>query len=233
MVLVENLLGMRQAEVILGVFAPRQIYQRLQIVELDRVVWALRMDVVEFGQLFLENLLGCLVPFLGLRLFEQLLLFRTAFAFAQLFLDVLDLLLQVIFLLLFVEIKLRLVSDFILQVEQFLLLVQGLERLYQSFRQLLLLQHLDLVFCRKRQGGADEVAFHEAIGNLIDCIDSLVGNVLIVLNEFDRFLEECLGQCLEHRVLGFLFGRPGLWQTFYIGKVEWFLIYNLLHLASA
>ena len=38
-VLVENLLGMRQAEVILGVFAPRQIYQRLQIVELDRVVW--------------------------------------------------------------------------------------------------------------------------------------------------------------------------------------------------
>ena len=191
------------------------------------------MDVVEFGQLFLENLLGSLVPFLGLRLFEQFLLLRTAFAFAQLFLDVLDLLLQIIFLLLLVEIKLRLVSDFILQVEQFLLLVQGLERLYQSLRQLLLFQHLDLVFCRKRKGGADEVAFYEAIGNLIDCIDSLVGNILIVLNEFDRFLEECLGQCLEHRVLGFLFGRPGLWQTFYIGKVEWILIYNLLHLASA
>ena len=56
---------------------------------------------------------------------------------------------------------------------------------------------------------------------------------VIVLNEFDRFLEESLGQCLEHRILGFLFGRPGLWQTFYICKIEWILIYYLLQLASA
>ena len=111
-VLVENLLGVGQAQVVYGVFVPRQIYQRLQIVDLNRIVGALRIDVVKLGHLLLENRLGCSVPYFVLGLFEQFLLLRTSFPFSQFSLDLLNLLFQEVFLLLFFHLVLSLSPDF-------------------------------------------------------------------------------------------------------------------------
>ena len=112
MVLVENLLGVGQAQVVYGVFVPRQIHQRLQIVDLNRIVGALRIDVVKLGHLLLENRLGCSVPYFVLGLFEQFLLLRTSFPFSQFSLDLLNLLFQEVFLLLFFHLVLSLSPDF-------------------------------------------------------------------------------------------------------------------------
>ena len=68
---VENFLGMLEAQVVLSVFIPRQVYHGLQVVDEDRVVGALWVDGFELVQFLIERL-GCsLVPFLVLGLFSQ------------------------------------------------------------------------------------------------------------------------------------------------------------------
>ena len=64
MVLVENALGTFQIEVVLGVFSPWQVDHRLEIVQLNVEVRTLRIQVVEFGNLFLEGLGNLFRPLL-------------------------------------------------------------------------------------------------------------------------------------------------------------------------
>ncbi len=100
---VENFLGMLEAQVVLSVFIPRQVYHGLQVVDEDRVVGALWVDGFEFVQFLIERL-GCsLVPFLVLGLFSQFFSLRILLVSPQFLAYVLELLLQEVFSLLFVE----------------------------------------------------------------------------------------------------------------------------------
>ena len=103
-VVVQDALGTGQTEVVLGVGIPRQIYHGLQESYLYRIVRTLRVQGVELGNFFLEDL-GCLfAPVLLFCFLQNLLLLRTGVSFSQFFPDVLDLLLEEVFLLLFIEV---------------------------------------------------------------------------------------------------------------------------------
>ena len=114
MVAVQNLLCPLQVQVVLGVFAPRQSHQRLQVGQLHVEVGRVLVDLVQFLYLFIEILLDVLGPFLRLGLLEQFLLLGGALV-AHLGLQVLDLLLQEVVALLLVNIVARLVADVQLQ----------------------------------------------------------------------------------------------------------------------
>ena len=224
---------MSQTQVVRCVLIPRQAYQCLQIGELDRIVGALRIDVVKFGHLLLENLLGCLVPQFVLSLLKQFFLFRTAFTFSQFCSDVLDLLFQEVFLLLLLKFELGLSLDFGLQVEQFLLLVQRFQCHHQAVGKSLFLQHFYPVSCRKRQRSAEKIALHEDIGNLVDGINCLVWNVVVILYESNGLLEESLGQGFEQLSFCLFLRRPDFWQTLHIGHIEGIGFNDAFQFASA
>ena len=72
MVVVEDALCAFQVEVVGGIFVPRQVHQRAQIVELLAVVGALRVERVELVELLHEIFERRLVPLLHHALLQQL-----------------------------------------------------------------------------------------------------------------------------------------------------------------
>ena len=62
-VLVQDALGTLQVEVILGIFVPGQVHQRLQVVQLHVEVGTLRVQVVEFVGFLIEHLSDLHRPF--------------------------------------------------------------------------------------------------------------------------------------------------------------------------
>ena len=133
MVLIENLLGTLQVQVILRIFAPRQTDEGLQIVQLDVELRTLRIQVVELIGLLIKDLAYLIRPLLVLCFTEQLTLLRCRLTIAHLCLQVLDLLLQEIVSLLFIDILTSLVSDVGLEVLEVDLTVQDLHHTEQAF----------------------------------------------------------------------------------------------------
>ena len=111
MVVVENLLRTLQIEVVVRIFAPRQVHHRLQIVHLHAVFRSLRVEHVEFVEFLEEHFLDILRPVLAKRFRLKLVAFGRTVTVAQLFLDVLDLLLQEVLTLLLVDVLARLGAD--------------------------------------------------------------------------------------------------------------------------
>ena len=107
-VLVKNAFRTLQVKVVLGIFIPRQIDHRLQIVHLYTVIRALRIQRVQLVQFSLESLGDLVRPFLVPCLVDQFLLVGCGVTVAQFLLDVLDLLVQEVFTLLLVKILPRL-----------------------------------------------------------------------------------------------------------------------------
>ena len=122
-VVVENALCSFQVEIVLGIFAPRQSYHCLQIVELYAILRTLWVEHIELVEFLTENLCNILRPVLLSRFLLKFLAFRRTFASAKFLLDVLNLLLQEVFALLFIEILASLCADILLQFEQLNLLV--------------------------------------------------------------------------------------------------------------
>ena len=111
MVFVQNLFGMFETQVIYGAVIPRQIYHCLQVVDLCGIVRTLRMQGVESLEFLIEYFLYILIPIFALGFLKNLFLLWAHIVSAELFLDVLELLLQEVFTLLFVQIILCFLAD--------------------------------------------------------------------------------------------------------------------------
>ena len=114
MVAVQYLLRTLQVQIVLGIFAPRQVDQRLQVGQLYVKVGRIWIHLIQLLQLLVEELLDLLRPLLVGSLLQQFLLLRRTFV-AHLCLQVLDLLLQEVVALLLVDVVARLVADVQLQ----------------------------------------------------------------------------------------------------------------------
>ena len=110
MVAVQYLLGALQIHIVLRIFAPRQVDQRLQVVQQYVEVGRVLVQLIQFLSLLVEELLNVLRPFLLFGLLQQFLLLRGTLV-AHFGLQVLDLLLQEVVTLLLVNIITRLVAD--------------------------------------------------------------------------------------------------------------------------
>ena len=102
---------MFETQVIYRAVIPRQIYHCLQVVDLCGIVRTLRMQGVESLEFLIEYFLYILIPIFTLGFFKNLFLLRAHVVSAELFLDVLELLLQEVFTLLFVQIILCFLAD--------------------------------------------------------------------------------------------------------------------------
>ena len=123
MVAVEYALCTLQVEIVLGILAPRQIDHCLQIVELNAVVGALRIEHVELVEFLSEHLLHVFAPKLCLGFLFQFLALGRTLTVAQFLLDILNLLLQEVLTLLLVEVFASLRAYVLLEFEQLHFLV--------------------------------------------------------------------------------------------------------------
>ena len=115
MVAVENATGTLQVEVVFGIFAPGQAYELFEIVDLYAVFRTLSIEHIEFVKLFFEEFGNLIGPFLVLGFLFQFTLLSGATVRAELFADILHLLLQEILLLLLVKILVCLLPDLVFQ----------------------------------------------------------------------------------------------------------------------
>ena len=213
---VENFLGMLEAQVVLSVFIPRQVYHGLQVVDEDRVVGALWVDGFELVQFLIERL-GCsLVPFLVLGLFSQFFSLRILLVSPQFLAYVLELLLQEVFSLLFVEVEACFLLDVRLYAQQLQLFVLGFQSDVKTVAEVVFLQHLHLVLYAERHVAADEVGSYHGVGYVVEGIFSLIGHIIAGMYEVGCFLMQCVQQRLEMHV--FQVG-PLFWQTGYLSFV--------------
>ena len=220
---------MLQAQVVLGTFIPRQIHQGLEIVELGGVVWTLWVKRIEFLEFFLEGFLHILVPFLGLSLVENLFFLRTHIVAAQLFLDVLELLLQEVFTLLLVDVVLGLSSDVRLESVHLHQHVFHLQCFYDTVFHLIHAEQFHLVFYGERHGREDEVRPNQWVGYVVEGIFRLVWHILASMNQLDGLCSECLLQEGEFWVVLLW---PTFGDAFYFTLVERYRLGNLVQLAS-
>ena len=103
MILVQGLFGIHDAQVIGGIYPPRQSQQGLQISKLHIVIGRLRIDAFQLGYLLFKKLGHFLAPLIFGTLCTQFFHFAILSA-TQLILNVLDLLLQEVFALLAIDV---------------------------------------------------------------------------------------------------------------------------------
>ena len=198
---VEHALGVLYVQVVLGVFLPGQLQYGLQVVQLDVVVGALRVDALQLGESVEEGLAGVLWHLLGLHALAQLFGVLGGAGSAQFVLYVLNLLLQEPFALLAVHLHVCLLQDAVLHVHQRLCRVDAL---YEACRALLHdghLQHVLLVLLLQGQAGAEEVDHEDLVGDVHDGKLGLVGQVLVGLDVVYGSLSAGVGQDVEFDVV--------------------------------
>ena len=181
--MVENALRTLEVQVVLGVLAPWQRHIGLQVVELHTIIRTLGVKYVEFFQLFLKDFSHFARPFLIAGFLFELSLLGRAFATAQLFLDVLDLLLQEVLALLFVELFTRLHTNLIAQLQELQLAVEQAQGIERTVHQVALLEKLHLVFNRERQSRAEEVQTDYGIMDVVNREHHLVCQLVILMDK--------------------------------------------------
>ena len=119
----------------------------------------MRIEAFQLSQFAIEDFAYLFVPLLigsfGSKTFYFFVLSRT-----QLILNILNLLLQEIFLLLLVEILTSTQLNVLLDERQLSLLVQYLNQRVQTIFQCAFIKHVNLIFYREREIGADIVDHH-------------------------------------------------------------------------
>ena len=189
-VLVQDLLGMLQVQVVLRIFTPRQVQHELDIVVLDAVVRRGRVVFLQTRHLLVEDGPDFLGPFLRVRALAQFREFL-ALVHAELLLDGPELVVQVVFPLLLVDVALDLLVDLLLDPQELHLGVQDLQE-----------SHATLVDIGKGEeshavgevlhldGGGDEV--HEEL----EVVDGLEGADSLLRGE-GRGTDDLSGPLLE------------------------------------
>ena len=129
---IQDFLGMGKIEIILAVFVPRQIDDRLYILRLDGKIRRLRMQTFQLAHFLFKRFGYRRRPFFLGSLFAQFLYLQLVDIAPQLFLDGLDLLLEKIFLLLLVNILVRLHLDGCFQFHQLILPIQDEQKTVRS-----------------------------------------------------------------------------------------------------
>ena len=181
-VAVEDALRTLQVKAVLGIYAPRQRDERLQVVEQDTVVGRLGIDIVELGELLGKELAHLIGPGLEEGLLLELPLVLRLAAVAQLLADVLDLLVEEVLLLLLVDVGARLVLDVLLDVQELGFAVEDLQQLEQSQLHVVLLQQHDLVVNVADDVGGDEIDDGEVVADVLQGDHRLVGDVVVHLH---------------------------------------------------
>ena len=181
-VAVEDALRTLQVKAVLGIYAPRQRDERLQVVEQDTVVGRLGIDIVELGELLGKELAHLIGPGLEEGLLLELPLVLRLAAVAQLLADVLDLLVEEVLLLLLVDVGARLVLDVLLDVQELGFAVEDLQQLEQSQLHVVLLQQHDLVVNVADNVGGDEIDDGEVVADVLQGDHRLVGDVIVHLH---------------------------------------------------
>ena len=149
MVLVEYLAGVLYVEVIGGALAPGKACEELQIVELYVIVWGLGRYAVELRNLFVEYLLHLGAPFLILAFILELGGVLVGYVYAELLLNILQLVLQEVFLLLLVQLLVRAVLDFLLYSQKLQFCVHHCEQFVSFFFYTVGLQQCHLLLYAK------------------------------------------------------------------------------------
>ena len=189
-IVVQYLLGALNAEVVFGVFVPRQAHHCLQIGELYAVIGTLRIKRIELIQLLIEDLAHLFRPLLILRFLFQLAVFGRAFAVAQFLLDVLDLLLQEIFALLFVDVFARFGANVLLDLQQLHFFIEGAQSDVDTFERVVGLQHTHFIVQIEGHVRADEIGSDDIVVDIGDGKLCLVGHFLILFNELDGLVAQ-------------------------------------------
>ena len=184
MVFVEHLLCPVQVQVVLGVVTPWQRHKCLEVSKLHVILRALRVQLVKLVGFLIECLGHILRPLLLLGLFEQLALFRRAFAVAHFSLQVLYLLLQEVVALLLVNVVAGLVPYVLLEAQQRELPVDYAHCAEQPFLDGVLLQQVHLLLDGESHVGADEVERHNVVVDILYCKRCLFGYVVVELDVF-------------------------------------------------
>ena len=145
MILVENLAGFLQVEVVLAVFVPRQVEHQLQIVELHGVLGRHEVGALQFLELLLEDVGGLLVPFLLRRPLAQVIEVLLRGRSAEFFLDGLHLLVEDVLALLFLHLLVRLGVDLVFDFHHLLFVGEDGNHLVAALHNILSLQNILLL----------------------------------------------------------------------------------------
>ena len=199
-VAVQYLLRTAQVQVVLRIFAPGQSHQRLQVGQLHVVVGRVRVHLVQFLYLLIEELLDVLGPLLLGGLLQQLLLLGRVLV-AHLGLQVLDLLLQEVVPLLFVDVVARLVANVQLQRLQVNLAVHDTHGVEQALLDRVQLQQGHLLLDAERHVRADEVQRHHVVADVLDGEGGLFGYLVAHVNVLGRLVAQVLHSGAELYVL--------------------------------
>ena len=134
-----------QVQVILCIFAPREVNDLLQVCQLRIVVGTVDIQLVQALHFLIENSFCLLGPFLFLCFLQQCLFLGAAFIVAQLLVDILQLLAQEVFALLIVDGMLCLVVDIQPQISILYLPVEQLQQVKCTHLHVIILQQPHLL----------------------------------------------------------------------------------------
>ena len=204
MIAVEDALGVRQAEVVATVRAPRQADDRLHVLRLDGVVGRLWVDALQLGQLLFERLADLLGPLFLLGLRAQLADLDVVHVTAQLLLDGLHLLLQEVLLLLLVDVLMRLHLDRRLELDQLIFAVEDEEEAVGAVLHIVDGQQLLLLVRVSHDVAAGEAEHVHRVLHVADGEDQLAGRIA---GRFDHLYREILDGRDEGFILAVVFAR--------------------------
>ena len=157
MVLVENLAGLLQVEVVLAVFVPRQVEQQLQVVELHGVLGRHEVGALQFLELLIEEVGGLLVPLFRGRAFAKLVKVLLGGRPAKFLLDGLHLLVEDVLALLLLHLLVRLGMDPVFDLHHLLLVREQGDDLVTAFHNILGLKNFLFLTHLNAEIGDDEV----------------------------------------------------------------------------
>ena len=201
MVLVQYTLGALQVQVVFRIFVPGQRYHRLQVVHLDAVVGTLRVQHVQLVELFHEGALHLVAPQLLAGLLHQFQTLRRTFAAAQLFFQVLYLLLKEVLALLLVDVLARADADVLLQLGELHLAVHGLQRLHHPVQHTAAGEQVYLLLHAEGHVRTDEVQGYHIAGDVLQRKLGLVGDVFVLLHKLRATLTKGFHRGLELAVV--------------------------------
>ena len=157
MVLVEDLLGVGEVEVVLGGDVPGQVEQEVQIIGLHAVLGALRVHPLELADFLgkrFRHLLGPILEFGAGLLAGDVLLVGVG---PELLLDLLHLLVQEELALLLLDVGLDPALDVVLEFEHLQFLAEELHHLFDPFLEAFHLQQPCFLLLLRVHVGGDEV----------------------------------------------------------------------------
>ena len=196
-VFVEHDLGMPEVVLDLGLFAPRQIDQRVDVVAHDRRLGRHRRHQLELLQLGVDLLARFLGHLGSSDLLLELFHVGAFFAVAELLLDRLDLLVQVVLALALLHLTLDAPTDALFDLQDVDLVLELLEQFLQPLVDREQVEHRLLVLELQRQVRGDRVGQAPCVVDAGDGREDLRRNLLVQLDVLVELLRDRATQRLD------------------------------------